>query len=135
MNDRKKVWRILLVDDDDLVRKAFVRMFAELDSFEIVTLASGREAIALLESDHAFYAIIADFLMPGIDGCELLQAARLRWPTIRRFLFTASEDNCRVQRCLLGDPEAALIPKPWEKFQILAALQQPAASHMNALVG
>lgn len=40
--------RILLVDDDHLVRKAFVRCFSDAGRYEITTAEGGREALALL---------------------------------------------------------------------------------------
>jgi len=68
--------RILVVDDDSDVRAVFEEML-ELHDFEVVTAASGEEA---LKHVHAmqFDAIVSDVSMPGLDGVGLLRAVRER---------------------------------------------------------
>ncbi|HWQ64720.1 MAG TPA: PAS domain S-box protein [Methanospirillum sp.] len=67
--------RILYIDDEpgflDLC-KTFLERSGEL---VVKTTRSGSEALRLLKEEH-FDAIIADYLMPGMDGVELLIAVR-----------------------------------------------------------
>ena len=60
--------RILLVDDEALIRSVLKRL---LDEHEVVTAASGREARALLEKDPAFDLIFCDLMMPDMTGMDL----------------------------------------------------------------
>src|SRR5690606_17333243 len=62
--------RILLVDDDDLVRGATGSVLRSA-GFEVVGAADGLEALSLLEHDDDFDAVISDVSMPGMDGHEL----------------------------------------------------------------
>jgi CheY-like chemotaxis protein len=51
------------------------RMLTEL-GFDVVTAASGHEAIELLKTDNSIGAVLTDLLMPGMDGIELFKASR-----------------------------------------------------------
>ncbi len=60
--------RILVVDDEEPIRRILERMLGE---HEVVTAASGREARALLEKDPAFDVIFCDLMMPDLTGMDL----------------------------------------------------------------
>lgn len=68
--------RILLVDDDENV--LFIikrRIMQQSPTLEIVTCNSAQAALQQL-ANHPFDAIVADYLMPEINGLELLQQLR-----------------------------------------------------------
>jgi len=60
--------RILIVDDEDGIRAAMVRM---LRGHDTVQVAGGAEAIQILESDQAFDLILCDMMMPNVSGMDL----------------------------------------------------------------
>ncbi|PJB35551.1 MAG: hypothetical protein CO108_25370 [Deltaproteobacteria bacterium CG_4_9_14_3_um_filter_63_12] len=60
--------RILIIDDEDGIRHAMVRM---LKGHTVVDVASGEEALKLLESDQRFDLILCDVMMPTLSGVEL----------------------------------------------------------------
>lgn len=60
--------RILLVDDEPLVRKSLVRLLRE---HETVALGGGEEAIELLKQDVSFDLVLCDMMMPGTSGMEV----------------------------------------------------------------
>lgn len=60
--------RILIVDDEDGIRRAMVRM---LRGHETVQAASGADARQILESDQAFDLILCDMMMPDVSGMDL----------------------------------------------------------------
>jgi PAS domain S-box-containing protein len=69
--------RILVVDDEDLVRETALEM-ARVLGYEAVGVGSAEAAIALLERDRDFAAALVDLRMPGMDGVELLEHLRTR---------------------------------------------------------
>jgi two-component system response regulator GlrR len=78
---------ILLVDDDPgLLQLLEIR----LESFGYVTLcaASGGEALQLLEK-NAVHALVSDLRMQPMDGIELFERVRERWPSIPVIMITA----------------------------------------------
>ncbi len=70
--------RVLVVDDDDLVRGVVTRIAAEVFA-EPVAAASGSEALAALR-DGAFDLVITDLRMPGVDGLEIVRWLRAERP-------------------------------------------------------
>jgi len=61
--------RILIVDDEDVVRESLDRMFAD-EGFETKAFSNGREALAGLIAG-AYDVALIDIRMPGMDGMEL----------------------------------------------------------------
>ena len=62
--------RILLIDDDDTIRAAMVRMLRE---HEVVEAVSGEAGRRILQDDQLFDVIICDLMMPDMSGVELHQ--------------------------------------------------------------
>jgi CheY-like chemotaxis protein len=79
--------RILVVDDDDLVRETLA---ASLDDAGFTTLvaSSGVEALALIEAGEVVDAMVSDLSMPGMNGVTTIQKARALRPTLPCFLLT-----------------------------------------------
>lgn len=76
-------YRILVVDDDDEVRR-FLAAGLPREGFDVRVAANGREAADLLRAAHpAIDAVLMDVCMPGGDGPATL--ADLRWqdPQVR----------------------------------------------------
>jgi len=79
---------VLCVDDD----RAFLDLETELlerraDDLEPVAATSGEEALRVLD-DRDVDCVVSDYDMPGMDGLELLDAARARYPDLPFVLFT-----------------------------------------------
>ncbi|WP_423142907.1 response regulator [Parablastomonas sp. CN1-191] len=66
--------RVLLVDDEDLVRQSTAAMLAELGHGS-VEAASAREALTLLRTQR-FDIVVTDYLMPEMSGLDLAREAR-----------------------------------------------------------
>lgn len=60
--------RILVVDDEPALRLVMKRM---LSAHEVVSAASGQEALAILQHDRAFDLILCDLMMPGVTGMDV----------------------------------------------------------------
>jgi CheY-like chemotaxis protein len=75
--------RILLVDDDPLVRTLTAAQLADLGA-EVVQVDGVDPAITVLMSDGAFDAVMTDIVMPGRDGYAQDAGNRLRAKTARR---------------------------------------------------
>jgi CheY-like chemotaxis protein len=69
--------RILIVDDEPFVRNALCRA---LRGYDLVTAASGEEALAHLTTGAPFDLILCDLMMPGISGIDIFQHLRQRHP-------------------------------------------------------
>ncbi len=83
---------VLLVDDEPMVTQALA-LFLELESeYEVVACGSGTEALDRL-SDRPVDVVVSDFLMPGMNGLELLAEVARRNPEIPRLMLTGYADK------------------------------------------
>ena len=67
--------RILLVDDEELVRMGTAEMLCDL-GYQVTEANSGAEALRQLRSGDAPDLLITDYLMPGMNGVELIEEAK-----------------------------------------------------------
>ncbi len=79
--------RVLVVDDHESVRTG-VALLVERLGHEVVTASSGREALGRC-SEGEFDLIVTDYRMEGMDGLQLLESAKERWPTTDVIMVTA----------------------------------------------
>ena len=70
--------RILVVDDEALIRRAFVRALGKHK--EVITANDGVEALEILSSSQPFDLIFTDMMMPGMDGMTLHAKMKKQWP-------------------------------------------------------
>ncbi|HEV2446070.1 MAG TPA: response regulator [Candidatus Sulfopaludibacter sp.] len=80
---------ILLVDDDDAVRRLIHRILAAQE-FDVIQAASGNEALSELENRHQpVDLVLTDIQMPGMTGIELAAQACLRNSGVKVLLMSA----------------------------------------------
>ena len=85
--------RVLLVDDDALVRSGLRMMLAGAASLEVVgEAADGKELIELIGKETPDIALV-DIRMPEMDGLEAARAIRDQWPEIGVIMLTAYDDR------------------------------------------
>jgi DNA-binding NtrC family response regulator len=114
----------LVVEDDPDVRNLAAAMLEETE-LEVVEVESAEKALAFLERHGPAVALIfADVWLSGaIDGVELAQIVKRRWPSVR-VLVTSGDAGERL-RDLPRD--AAFIQKPWRALDILVAAEKAVA--------
>ncbi|MGI8545538.1 MAG: response regulator transcription factor [Aridibacter sp.] len=64
--------QILVADDDPAILR-LVKAIVEKEGYTVSTARDGKEAYRLLQSEIDFEAAIFDFVMPYIQGTELLR--------------------------------------------------------------
>ena len=61
----------ILVVDDELSMREFLKILLEKDGYHVTTAADGKLALELA-GQHPFDLVISDIRMPGMSGLELL---------------------------------------------------------------
>ena len=79
--------RVLVVDDEDRVRKLLTRLLQE-EGCRVQVASSGREALEALERE-AYDLVLTDLTMPGMSGMDLLSEIREKWSEMSVILVTA----------------------------------------------
>jgi len=108
---------VLFVDDDEALLQAMTRLLRP-DGIRVLTASSGERALDVLEREGADVgAVISDYMMPGMNGADVLRAVRLRWPAATRVLATGNADLVAAARAVNEGQVSWLITKPWEPDQ------------------
>lgn len=86
--------RILLVDDQALVRRGLRQLLALEEGVEVVgEAADGQEALDLIAGGVVPDVALVDARMPGMDGIELIGRLRTDHPEIATLLLTTFDDD------------------------------------------
>ena len=111
----------MLVVDDEPDNLDVFRLNFE-DDFVIHTAASGEEALTRLEETHEVDVVVADLRMPGMNGLDLLETCRQRWPHRGRVLLTAHTNEDLLVDAINRQVLHRFISKPWEYKSMLEIL-------------
>ncbi len=114
--------RVLLADDQGLVRTGFRMILGAEDDLEVVgEAADGLEAVELvtrLEPD----VVLMDIRMPGLDGIEATRRAVAARPQVRVVVLTTFDLDEYVYAALQAGASAFLL-KDAKETQLLAAIR------------
>jgi DNA-binding NarL/FixJ family response regulator len=85
--------RVLVADDQRVVREGLATIVASLPNMTVVGLAAnGDEAVALV-GEHRPDVVLMDLRMPGTDGVEATAAIRARYPAVQVVILTTFADD------------------------------------------
>ncbi len=120
--------RLLIVDDDPSMHELVQAMIAGR-GWEADTVFNAEEALARLET-RSYDVLLADILMPGMDGLELLGQLRARYPATPVVMMTVKNTPDHVMGSLRREA-AAYISKPFSRDTLLTTLQNAASSSVR----
>ena len=109
--------RILLVDDDELIRESLAPMLEELLGHQVDTAASGLEALDKLAAGLEVDLVILDMNMPGLDGAHTLERLLERSPG-QAVLMATGNSEMAIADALAGHPNVAGIQKPFSATEL-----------------
>jgi signal transduction histidine kinase len=117
--------RVLLVEDDDLVRDQLTRQLTQMGC-QVTAAAAGPEALAAVRAGTPFELLMTDIIMPGgLNGFEVAEAVqRLRPGT--PVLFTSGYSDERV-RSAGRRANARVLQKPYRRAALARALAEAVA--------
>lgn len=117
----QKRLRILIVDDNEMIRRA-LRMIVQSDAYEVIGTAScgktGWEQIDKLRPD----IVLLDINMPNSNGLIVLEQIKQALPQTVVLMVTADSDQKTVQTALRRGANGFII-KPFKSGTVIDALQ------------
>jgi len=85
--------RVVLADDQRLVRESLATLLGLLDGIELVATASDGEEALALAAEHNPDVVLMDLRMPRMDGIEATGRLRERHPEVRVIALTTYADD------------------------------------------
>ena len=115
--------RILLLEDDDAVRRAVADLVTSL-GYRVTTASSTREGVAALERGDRFDLLLSDVVMPGAPTPpDFARLAREIQPSLKVLFMSGYAENVIVHQGRV-DADVHLLEKPYRKDQLARKLKQ-----------
>jgi len=125
--------RILIVDDEEVLRDVLDAVLRR-EGFDIVSAATGEEALSKLDGGEEIDLVILDVMLPGISGIDTLRAIRISNPALPVIVITAFSS---IDGAIEAMKQGAFhyIPKPFKNEEVVItvnkALEQRRLSSEN----
>ncbi|HLK31895.1 MAG TPA: response regulator [Terriglobales bacterium] len=113
---------ILVVDDERSIAQ-YVRTVLELDSYQVVTAASGLEALELVSAGLTPDLVLLDLHMPGIDGLETLRRLLQIRPGLKVIMCSGAPDPRKALEAFVSGAQEFLT-KPFRHLYLSATLER-----------
>lgn len=121
-NDPAAEIRILIADDDALVRTGIAAILGSAPDMRIVAQAiDGREAIQAATT-HRLDAVLLDIQMPRVDGIEALREIRRQRPELPIAMLTTFSDEHLISEAL-GAGALGFLLKSDEPQQLISSVR------------
>ena len=114
--------RVLLVEDEPSVRDVIARILAA-NHYRVVVAATALEALMLAEREGPFDLLLADVVMPDIEGPELARRLRARHPDLR-VLFISGYAPQFWATGVTKEPKQGFLQKPFEPADLVRVVRQ-----------
>lgn len=130
---RTSTGRILIIDDDPMVRRSLVRLLQQW-GHETIDVGDPREAVAIYQEKMPDLVLL-DLDMPGMDGHETWYDLRAADPDVA-VAFVSGHSAADWERRLLAEGALGFLQKPFEvselKDFVRTALTFPSVPPQNA---
>ncbi|MFD8303360.1 response regulator [Streptomyces sp. NPDC059690] len=118
--------RVLLVDDQELIRTALSMVMADLEDVEVVGEAAGGEEAVGLAGELVPDVVVMDIRMPGMDGIEATRRITGTQGDTRVVVLTTFDDDAYVYGALRAGASGFLV-KDMALDDIIGAVRVVAA--------
>jgi putative two-component system response regulator len=111
--------RILVVDDQEIVRVALLRILRK-HGFTCLEAPNAFKSLEILDTEH-LDLVLCDIKMPGMNGISLVKAVAHRIPDVA-FVMVSSMDNAEMAMECLRQGAYGYVLKPFKTNDILIAV-------------
>jgi sigma-B regulation protein RsbU (phosphoserine phosphatase) len=121
--EQEKQARIMLVDDDELVLSSLRTMFEMNVGYEVLAFGDPLLAVEAL-ARNPVDLVISDYLMPKLNGIDLLKQVQRLQPEAARILLTGFADKQNAIRAINEAGLYQYLEKPWDNDQLLLSAKR-----------
>ena len=122
MNQNGSKPTVMIVDDEEMIITS-IRAFLQLETDYDIHGFTDPEEAARFASEHPIDVAVSDYLMPKMNGIQLLGRVKEAQPEASRVLLTGHSDK---QSAIQAINQVALfqyLEKPWDNSQLLLVIQ------------
>lgn len=110
---------LLIIDDEEMVRRSTVRLFSDL-GYQVLEAEDGLRGLEVFDRHReAISLVLLDLSMPGLSGREVLGELKTRAPRLKVVIFTG---DAAVREEFAG--RAGLVEKPFSLRQLAMVVRQ-----------
>jgi two-component system cell cycle response regulator CpdR len=102
----------ILIAEDDATMRHFLAMALTRAGHDVEACADGVEALRAIEGTDDFNLLLADIIMPGMDGIELSKKAITLRPALK-VMFITGFAAVAMNQTLPGGHKAPVLSKPF----------------------
>ncbi len=113
---------VLVVDDDRPILLSLDRTMRRMP-WQVITAQGAEEALSVLEGTKVS-VVIADYQMPGMNGLELLNEVKRKWPDIQRVMLTGAANLDVIEKAVNESEVYRFLNKPWSDSQLKATVKE-----------
>ena len=121
--ENKPVKATVLIVDDSVEMRRYLRVLLELDSYRVETASSGHEALRNLRHGCVPQLVLLDMQMPGMDGLETLRQLYEFRPRPKVIMCSAEDDPRKIAKAASLGAHAYLV-KPIQHLYLSAAIER-----------
>ena len=128
---------IICVDDEQTILDSLKIELEDVlgDEYLLELTESGEEALEvlseLLEDDYEIALVIADYIMPGIKGDELLKRIHAISPKTLKIMLTGHANLQAVGNAVNQAKLYRYIPKPWQREDLNLTVSEAIYSYFQ----
>ncbi len=113
---------VMLVDDEEMVITSLRALLRLETDYHVSGFTAPEEASRHLETNPVD-VVITDYLMPGLNGIQLLARAKELQPEAARVLLTGHADKQSAIQAINDIGLYQYLEKPWDNAQLLLVTQ------------
>lgn len=116
---------VLIVDDEDMVITSIKALLQLETDYDIYGFTDPEQA-ARFADEHVVDVVVTDYLMPKMNGLQLLARVKERQPEASRVLLTGHADKQSAIHAINQVSLFQYLEKPWDNAQLLLVIQSGA---------
>ncbi|RUO77017.1 EAL domain-containing protein [Idiomarina seosinensis] len=121
-DDKELTPRILVVDDEDNVRKSLRRLLVR-DGYQVLTANGAQEGFDIL-AQNRINVVISDHRMPNMTGVDFMTHTRSMYPDTARIVLTAYQDEEALSKAVNEGEVFRFLTKPWDDEKLRQVVRE-----------
>ncbi|MBI5213259.1 MAG: response regulator [Nitrospirae bacterium] len=118
---KKEIFNILFVDDEENVLRSLKRLFIDDSNIEVFTALSGKAGLEILKNND-IAVIVSDQRMPEMSGAQFLEKAKRLQPDSVRIVLTGYADVNAAMDAINKGGAFKYITKPWDDNDLMLSV-------------